>query len=150
MVELSVPSSRKKATEAVLFSDTPELSWTTGCVQGAMGAWDLLGPQSQLPGSPEQLQGCIPLSPSVSTGTLKGHLPGGLLPPTRGLRAPGALPWSLTNQEAAQQLDRQVLNWPLLQEGWSHLGGQGHGVSSNMPASRLCGSYVPVFVPGPY
>lgn len=83
----------------------------------------------------------------MSTGTLKAtYLEGFCLQP--GVLGPQE--HCLTDQEAAQQLDRQVLNWPLLQEGWSHLGGQGHGVSSNMPASRLCGSYVPVFVPGPY
>lgn len=50
MVEVSAVASGKKATEAVLFSDTSELSWATGREQRATESWDLLGLQSCLSG----------------------------------------------------------------------------------------------------
>lgn len=50
MVEVSAVASGKKATEAVLFSDTSELSWATGRERRATESWDLLGPQSCLSG----------------------------------------------------------------------------------------------------
>lgn len=49
-VEPSAVASGKKATVAVLFSDTSELSWATGREQRATESWDLLGPQSCLSG----------------------------------------------------------------------------------------------------
>lgn len=47
---LSAVTSGKEATEAVLFSDTSELSWATSHEQGATESWDLLGLQAWLSG----------------------------------------------------------------------------------------------------
>lgn len=49
-VELSAVASGKEATEAVLFSDTSELSWATSREQGAAESWDLRVPRPWLSG----------------------------------------------------------------------------------------------------
>lgn len=72
-VELPIAASGEKATEAVLFPDTSELSRATGPEEGAPDSQDRLSLESWLPG--------VSLVP---TGALKGLLLAGLLPLSRG------------------------------------------------------------------
>lgn len=96
-VEPPPAASGEKATEAVLFSDTSELSQATDPEEGAPHGWDLLSLQSWLPGV-SQVTRLQPLGFSVPTGALKGLLLGGLLPLAEGLGLGGSRGFSAARQ----------------------------------------------------
>lgn len=96
-VELSTAASGEKATEAVLFSDTSELSWATGPEEGAPDSQDRLILESWLPGVS-----------FVPAGALKGLLLGGLLPLAEGLGLGRSRGFS-----AARQVGPELSSGPL-------------------------------------
>lgn len=108
-------ASGKKATEAVLFSVTSELSWATCCEQGDTESWDLLGPQSWLPGV-SRVAGLQPLRSFSSHWCFEGPPARRASASTKGLGASAALLWGLAGQGASQQLDMWGLNFLSCQE----------------------------------
>lgn len=99
------------------------------------------------PGSQGLLSSCratySPRGPFVSTGALKGLLPGGLLPPVEGLRASA---WQSrgfpTAGHAVPELASPARR--LVPSGWT-----GPGRAIQHAREQLCGPYAPVFAPGP-
>lgn len=131
-------ASGKKAIEAVLFSVTSELSWATCCEQGDTESWDLLGPQSWLPGV-SRVARLQPLRSLSSHWCFEGPPARRASASTKGLGASAALLRGLAGQGASQRLDMWGLNLPPLPGDWSLLGGQGDDLPSHMPADGLCG-----------
>lgn len=102
-------------------------------MQGAVAHWDRLGPQSWLPGSPAQLHSHSPRGPLVSTGALKGLLPGGLLPLAEGLRASA---WQSRGFPTAGQAGPELASPArrLVPSGWT-----GPGRAIQYAREQLCG-----------
>lgn len=103
-VELSVVASGKKATEAVLFSDTSELSWATGHEQGATESWDLLSPQSWLPGLSRAAR-LQPLHSFSSRWRFEGAPTRRASASSEGPQGLSSAAWGLAGPGASQQLD---------------------------------------------